>query len=753
MMFKRIALAAALLFALTSAAAAQCTGTFAANTFCGSLTGGPPGPRAITSGVINMAAGTVLGNATTAAALATDLRAPVLGLNGTAQGSIGLRGSTSGVVTIQPGGAAAGTFNFNLPTTAGTAGFALLSGGGGSTPQSYAILGLAAGGTNAALTASNGGLVYSTGSELAILAGTATAGQIPRSGASAAPSWSTATYPATATQGSILAAVTANVISATPTPVLGIPGTTIGTLGFAGSGSGTATITPQAAAGTPSLVLPNTSGTFAVGASSPLVLSATTGGLTCPTCVTSSGGGAITGTAPVAVSAAGVVSITGVAGQVLAGSGPAFTATPTLGVAGSVVGTLAFANATSGSITISPVTGALGARTINLPAASGTFAVSASGALSLSATGDVTVNTNGITDTLFRQGGALSVVGRSANSTGNVADISAGTDGHVLRRASSVLGFGTIDLGFVNTVGSSVLLLANGGSSKALTASNGGLIYSDGDSMEVLAGTATAGQIPRSGSSSAPSWSTATYPATTAAGTVQASATANTVAATATPVLGIAGSVLGSLTLSGNTSGTLLIRPAAAAGSWTLTLPGDDGNSGEVLSTNGSGTTSWIAAGGTGTVTSAQIIGAGLAVNSGTCTITTTGACTITVTAASASDQETGTSTTVAVVPNVQQRHPSAAKAWVFCSSGGTVNAGYNATTCTNTGTGTYTLTFTTAMSSTNYACVFSSNASGQASYLTAITLGTTTVDLVNRATDGGALLNAAWSAVCYGDQ
>lgn len=60
------------------------------------------------------------------------------------------------------------------------------------------ILALANGGTNANLVASNGGVIYSTASAFAVLAGTATAGQILRSGASAAPSWSTATYPATA---------------------------------------------------------------------------------------------------------------------------------------------------------------------------------------------------------------------------------------------------------------------------------------------------------------------------------------------------------------------------------------------------------------------------------------------------------------------------------------------------------------------------------------------------------------------------
>lgn len=53
-------------------------------------------------------------------------------------------------------------------------------------------LGLTRGGTNASLTASNGGIVYSGSSALAILAGTATAGLALLSGASGAPSWSTA---------------------------------------------------------------------------------------------------------------------------------------------------------------------------------------------------------------------------------------------------------------------------------------------------------------------------------------------------------------------------------------------------------------------------------------------------------------------------------------------------------------------------------------------------------------------------------
>lgn len=81
-----------------------------------------------------------------------------------------------------------------------------------NSPQPFT---LAKGGTNANLTASNGGIVYSTASAMVILAGTATAGQILRSGSSAAPSWSTATYPATAgTSGNRLVSDGTNFVSA-----------------------------------------------------------------------------------------------------------------------------------------------------------------------------------------------------------------------------------------------------------------------------------------------------------------------------------------------------------------------------------------------------------------------------------------------------------------------------------------------------------------------------------------------------------
>lgn len=56
-----------------------------------------------------------------------------------------------------------------------------------------------------------------------------------------------------------------------------------------------------------------------------------------------------------------------------------------------------------------------------------------------------TLAANVVDDSKFRASVATSVVGRSADSTGNVADIAAGSDGHYLRRAAGALSFGAID--------------------------------------------------------------------------------------------------------------------------------------------------------------------------------------------------------------------------------------------------------------------------------------------------------------------
>ena len=56
----------------------------------------------------------------------------------------------------------------------------------------------------------------------------------------------------------------------------------------------------------------------------------------------------------------------------------------------------------------------------------------------------VSIATAGVTSAMLRNSAAVSVLGRSANSSGVPADIAAGTDGHYLRQVSSALAFGPI---------------------------------------------------------------------------------------------------------------------------------------------------------------------------------------------------------------------------------------------------------------------------------------------------------------------
>jgi hypothetical protein len=196
----------------------------------------------------------------------------------------------------------------------------------------------------------------------------------------------------------------------------------------------------------------------------------TTGTIACATCATTTNGGALSGTAPVAVSAAGAISITGVAGQVLAGAGPAFTATPTLGTAGSVVGSIAFANTTSGSITLTPVTGTLGAVTVSLPAATGTIAVSANSPITESATGAVGCATCVTSAASLANGGiVLGTAGTQASATNTQLTFSAptltvglaGTSSGILALTGSTSGSATLTAPAVAGTNSNAVVSSN----------------------------------------------------------------------------------------------------------------------------------------------------------------------------------------------------------------------------------------------------------------------------------------------------
>lgn len=71
-----------------------------------------------------------------------------------------------------------------------------------------------------------------------------------------------------------------------------------------------------------------------------------------------------------------------------------------------------------------------------------------------------TIAANAVTDAKLRQSAGLSIIGRSANTTGNVADIT-GTANQILRVSGTTLGFGSIDLSQSAAVGTSRLAFAN----------------------------------------------------------------------------------------------------------------------------------------------------------------------------------------------------------------------------------------------------------------------------------------------------
>jgi hypothetical protein len=90
---------------------------------------------ALTFTLSNAAAGTVFGNNGSSSAAPSYTSNPVIGTTGT-NGTLAFRGSTSGVITIMPQ-VTAGTYNLNLPITAGTSGYLLTSAGGGSAAMTW----------------------------------------------------------------------------------------------------------------------------------------------------------------------------------------------------------------------------------------------------------------------------------------------------------------------------------------------------------------------------------------------------------------------------------------------------------------------------------------------------------------------------------------------------------------------------------------------------------------------------------------
>ena len=134
--------------------------------------------------------------------------------------------------------------------------------------------------------------------------------------------------------------------------------------------------------------------------------------------------------------------------------------------------------------------------------------------------------------------------------------------------AASATGGGTATLfsGSDTIAGKS---LANGGTNNALTASNGGIVYSDASKLNILAGTVTAGQCLLSGSSTAPNWGSC------AGGAAVSSVTGTAGQVSASPTTGaVVVSLPSTITSNETFSGTINFSSTFQIGGNAMTFPG-----------------------------------------------------------------------------------------------------------------------------------------------------------------------------------
>lgn len=144
---------------------------------------------------------------------------------------------------------------------------------------------------------------------------------------------------------------------------------------------------------------------------------------------------------------------------------------------------------------------------------------------------------------------------------------------------TSITDLGTITTGTWNAT---VVGLAYGGTGVALTASNGGIVYSNGTTLAILSGTATASKMLLSGSSTTPTWSTSTIPTSAGATANKLLLSDGTNYVLSTPTFPNASATTRKMTVSDGTNWV--------ASTETWAVPGSSGN---VLRSDG---TNWVAA-------------------------------------------------------------------------------------------------------------------------------------------------------------
>jgi hypothetical protein len=338
------------------------------------------------------------------------------------------------------------------------------------------------------------------------------------------------------------------------------------------------------------------------------------------------------------------------------------TAALTLGVASTTRGSLVLANTSANSATIVSSNSTASAWTLTLPTGPGTANQTlqtdgtgitswASPSASSAAGGTFGVGTAGTTTGSLDLYNASSSFGVAIQSANNAAawtltlPIGPGTAGQFLQTNgagvtswASASGSGTVNSGTANQIafysatGTAVSGNANvTASTGALTlgvagTAAGSVVLSGSASGTVTINTAaaagawtmtlpttagTAGQVLKTDGTGITSWQADSAAAGGATTQVQynnagslAGAAGFTFNGTSTVALGVAGTSTGTLTLAGSSSGVVTVKPAAAAGTWSLTLPTTAGTASQVLQTDGSGNTSWVTISGSGTVNS-----------------------------------------------------------------------------------------------------------------------------------------------------
>jgi hypothetical protein len=482
-----------------------------------------------------------------------------LGLGGSITGKLLLGGSTSGTVTITPQ-AAAGTFEFDLPTTAGTVGQALVSGGGAGSPMTWATFG----GTITSGTLGQTPFYTGTGTTVAgssaLILTTTTANMSPSGAAtispgttlSIAPTGAMTINPATLSTldnvtigATTKAAGSFTTILGTGQISTGVAGASIGSLALSGNTSGTVIVKPQAAAGSYNFNLPITAGTAgqpmlsAAGGASPMTwgtlagntttFATTSGALTNGHAATFDASGNIIdgGALPTGVINSGSTGqITYYAGNGTTVSGNAnltiSSGAVTFGVAGATAGSLLLSGSSTGTITLKGSTTTIGTYNFNLPVTAGTSGqpmLSGGGSASAMTWGTVSGNTTKFSTVTgsFTNGDCI-----AADASGNLID------------NGSACGSG----------GSGTVTSSTAGQIAYYAASNNSV--AGNSSLTISGGALTVG-----------------VPTTT----------------------------LGTVGFSGSTSGTVTVKPQAAAGTYNFNLPITAGTAGQVLTSQGGGST------------------------------------------------------------------------------------------------------------------------------------------------------------------